>query len=68
MSPGQRAQVCEILDFLQSRLKKLIDSARTDDANQEVLMRLSEWQRLLDTQARLARMSRQVADPEWPGN
>lgn len=68
MSPGQRAQVCEILDFLQSRLKKLIDSARTDDANQEVSMRLSDWQRLLDTQARLARMSRQVADPEWPGN
>ena len=62
------AQVCEILDFLQSRLKKLIDSARTDDANQEVSMRLSDWQRLLDTQARLARMSRQVADPEWPGN
>lgn len=66
MSPGQRAQVCEILDFLQGRLTNLINSARTDDANQEVTMRFAEWQRLLETQTRLVVMSRQVADPEWP--
>ncbi len=66
MSPGQRAQVCEILDFLQSRLTAIIASGRTDDANQEVTMRFAEWQRLLDTQARLSNMSRHVADPEWP--
>lgn len=66
LSPGQRAQVCEILDYLQSRLKRLIDSAKTDDNNQEVLLKFAGWQGLLDTQAKLATMSRKVSDPEWP--
>ncbi|MBL6724641.1 MAG: FHA domain-containing protein [Rubripirellula sp.] len=67
MTPGQRAQVCEILDFLHDRLKKLIESARTDEPNHEVILQLADWQRLLDTQSRLATMGRRVADPEWPG-
>ena len=66
LSPGQKAQLCEILDYVQSRLHKLIESARTDEANQEVALKFPEWQRLLDTQARLSTMTRQIADPEWP--
>ncbi|TWU59142.1 FHA domain-containing protein FhaA [Rubripirellula tenax] len=66
LSPGQKAQLCEILDYLQSRLHKLIETARTDENNQEVVLKLSSWQRLLDTQSRLAGMTRQIADPEWP--
>jgi hypothetical protein len=66
LSPGQKAQLCEILDYLQSRLHRLIESARTDDNNQEVVLKLSAWQRMLDTQARLAAMTRQIADPDWP--
>ena len=66
LSAGQRAQLCEILEFLQNRMKKLIESAKTDEESQEVAMRFSDWQRLLDIQARLATMSRKVADPEWP--
>ncbi|MFK8114883.1 MAG: FHA domain-containing protein [Rubripirellula sp.] len=66
LSPGQKAQLCEILDYCQSRLHRLIEAARTDDANQEVVLKLSTWQRLLDTQARLAAMTRQIADPDWP--
>jgi predicted component of type VI protein secretion system len=66
LSPGQRAQVCEILDYLQSRLHRLIESARIDENNQEVKLKFSAWQRLLDSQARLAMMTRQIADPDWP--
>ena len=66
LSPGQKAQLCEILDYLQSRLHRLIESARMEENNQEVILKLSAWQRLLDTQARLSAMSRQIADPEWP--
>ena len=66
LSAGQRAQLCEILEFLQNRMKKLIESAKTDEESQEVAMRFSDWQQLLDTQARLATMSRKVSDPEWP--
>ncbi|QDT02932.1 FHA domain-containing protein FhaA [Rubripirellula lacrimiformis] len=68
LSPGQKAQLCEILDYLQSRLHRLIESARTDEANQEVALKLSAWQRMLDTQSRLAAMTRQIADPDWTGN
>ncbi len=66
LSPGQKAQLCEILDYLQMRLHKLIESSRTDEANQEVILKMSAWQRLLDTQMRLASMTRQIADPDWP--
>jgi predicted component of type VI protein secretion system len=66
LSPGQKAQLCEILDYLQARLHRLIESARTDENNQEVLLKMSAWQRLLDTQSRLATMTRQIADPDWP--
>jgi len=65
LSPGQKAQLCEILDYVQSRLHKLIESARTDESNQEVTLKLAAWQRLLDTQARLSSMTRQIADPDW---
>lgn len=66
LSPGQKAQVCEILDYLHARLTKLIESAKTDEANQEVVLKLGTWQRLLDTQAKLSKMTRQISDPEWP--
>jgi predicted component of type VI protein secretion system len=68
LSPGQKAQLCEILDYLQSRLHRLIESARSDDNNQEIILKLSAWQRMLDTQARLAAMTRHIADPDWPDN
>ncbi|KAA1260115.1 FHA domain-containing protein FhaA [Rubripirellula obstinata] len=66
LSPGQKAQLCEILDYLQSRIHRLIESARTDENNQEVMLKLSAWQRMLDTQSRIATMTRQIADPDWP--
>ena len=66
LTPGQKAQLCEILDYLQSRLNRLIESARIDENNQEVTLNMSAWQRMLDTQIRLATMTRQIADPDWP--
>lgn len=67
LSPGQKAQVCEILDFVQSRIHRLIETARIDEDEQEVVLTLANWQRLVDLQARLATMTRRVADPDWPG-
>ena len=65
LSPGQKAQVCEILDYLQSRLHRLIETARTEEGSNEVVLQLAAWQRLLDAQPRLAGMSREIADPDW---
>jgi len=66
LTPGQKAQLCEILDYLQSRLHKLIECAKTDEAQDEVVLKFSAWQRLLDAQSRLSAMARKIADPEWP--
>lgn len=66
LSPGQKAQLCEILDYLQHRLQRLIESARIDESNQEVALKMSAWQRMLDTQSRLAQMTHHIADPDWP--
>ena len=65
LSPGQKAQLCEILDHVQSRLHRLVESSRTDDANNEVILKANAWQRLLDLQGRLATMTRRIADPEF---
>ena len=66
LTPGQAAQMCEILEYLQSRLQTLIDSAEINEAAGTAKIPLASWQRLLDAQARLANLVRRVADPEWP--
>lgn len=63
LSPGQAAQMCEILEFVQSRLHRLIETAKVDDTNGNVTMGLGPWQQMLEVQSRLATMIRQVADP-----
>ncbi|QEG42843.1 FHA domain-containing protein [Roseimaritima ulvae] len=63
MSAGQAAQFCEILEYLQARLHKLIESADIDETTQKVNVNFSTWQRLLDLQARLATLVRSVANP-----
>ena len=68
LSPGQKAQLCEILDFLQHRLCKLVETAKIEESTQTVTLKLTSWQRLLDVQARLSEMHRKVADPDWDGD
>jgi predicted component of type VI protein secretion system len=63
LSPGQSAQLCEILEFLQSRIHRLIEGAKVDDANGQVTMGLARWQQLLEVQSRLGTLIRKVADP-----
>ena len=65
LSPGQKAQLCEILDFLQHRLGKLVDTAKIDESSQTATLKLTSWQRLLDVQMKLSKMHRTVADPDW---
>jgi len=66
LTPGQKAQLCEILDFLQNRLERLIETAETDESTEQVKLKQSAWQRLLDVQSRLATLNRSVTDPDWP--
>jgi len=63
LSPGQAAQMCEILEYVQSRMHRLIETAKVDDASGCVTLGLGNWQQLLEVQSRLATMIRKVADP-----
>ncbi len=63
MSPGQAAQLCEILEYLQSRLHKLIETAKIDESSGSVKLGIDAWQQVLDVQARLGLLVRQIADP-----
>lgn len=66
LTPGQKAQLCEILDYLQNRLERLIETAETNETTEQVLLKQSAWQRLLDVQSRLATLNRSITDPQWP--
>ncbi|MEM6366228.1 MAG: FHA domain-containing protein [Planctomycetota bacterium] len=66
LTPGQKAQLCEILEYLQSRLERLIDSAKVEDELEQVALSQVAWQRLLDVQSRLSTLNRRITDPQWP--
>lgn len=66
LTPGQKAQLCEILEYIQSRLERLIESAKVDDEMEQVMLRQAAWQRLLNVQSRLATLNRKITDPLWP--
>jgi pSer/pThr/pTyr-binding forkhead associated (FHA) protein len=63
LSPGQAAQLCELLDFLHVNIRTLIRSVGTTQNEQRVTLSVREWQRLLDLQERLAVYIRQIGEP-----
>ncbi|MEM9825743.1 MAG: FHA domain-containing protein [Planctomycetota bacterium] len=63
LTPGQRAQICELIDHLQNRIFRLIETSRTDENTKEVKLKFDAWQRLIATQAKLAEVSRNIAEP-----
>src|SRR5688500_18202520 len=54
LSPGQAAQLAELLEFLHIRIRNLIASVKMEDNAEKVTLDLRQWQNLLDLQARLA--------------
>lgn len=63
LSPGQAAQLCELLDFVHVSLRALIRSVGATPNEQRVTLNVREWQRLLDLQQRLAAYIRQIGEP-----
>lgn len=64
LSPGQAAQLSEILEFLHLRIRNLIQSADVDEKGGEVNLNVRHWQALLDMQSRLAEYLRQIGSPQ----
>ncbi|MFM2000837.1 MAG: hypothetical protein RI963_263 [Planctomycetota bacterium] len=67
LSPGQSAQLCEILEYIQSRLHRVIESGSVDDEQATVSMALTPWQQMIQLQSRLGMMIRKIANPSDQG-
>jgi pSer/pThr/pTyr-binding forkhead associated (FHA) protein len=63
MSPGQAAQLAEIMDFMHIRLRNLISSANVEAKLDRVTLELRHWQNLLDLQSRVAEYLRAIGEP-----
>ena len=63
LSPGQAAQVAELLQYLHLRLRGAIESVRPKDKGDRVTLEQREWQQILDLQARLASYLRAIGEP-----
>jgi pSer/pThr/pTyr-binding forkhead associated (FHA) protein len=63
LTPGQAAQLAELLEFLHLRLRNLIGSGQPDNKQNSVTIELRQWQALIDLQARVAEYLREVGEP-----
>lgn len=63
LSPGQAAQLVEVLEYLHLRLRNLANSVALEKDTNEVRLDLERWQAVLDLQMRLAEYLRAVSDP-----
>ena len=63
MSPGQAAQLCELLEYLHLRMRDLLNSVRIKPDADHVALEPRQWQNLIDLQARLALYLRAVGQP-----
>ena len=63
LTPGQAAQLAELLEFVHLRLRNFISSARTDNKSNKVVLEMRQWQAIVDLQSRLAEYLREVGEP-----
>ena len=68
LTPGQAAQLSELLEYLHIRIRRLLDSVKPEATAKEeqqdrVLLDLRQWQSLLELQSRLAGYLRKIGEP-----
>ncbi len=64
LSPGQAAQLSELLEYLHLRLRRLLQTVKADDKAERVTLETRRWQDLIELQSRLAEYLREVGEPE----
>jgi FHA domain len=63
LSPGQAAQLCELLEYLHLRIRDMLASVKIKADADQVTLDVRQWQNLIDVQARLASYLRAVGQP-----
>jgi hypothetical protein len=64
LTPGQAAELSELLQYLHLRLRNLIQSVEVVRRSDKVTIQERRWQDLLDIESRLARYLRSIGEPE----
>lgn len=64
LSPGQAAQLSELLQFFHLRLRGVIQSVKTKGKGDRISVDVRQWQNLVDLQDRLAGYLRSIGEPE----
>ena len=64
LSPGQAAQLSEMLQYFHLRMRGLVQSVKTKRKSEQVLLNLRQWQNLLDLHDRVAGYLRSVGEPD----
>ena len=64
LSPGQAAQISELLEYLHLRTRTLIQSVTFPESSTDIRLNFAQWQDLLDVQAQLAEYLRKIGEPE----
>lgn len=65
MSPGQAAQLSELLEYLHIRIRRLLGTVKPGEKSGGVMLDPHQWQNLVDLQARLAEYLRRIGDPDY---
>ena len=63
LSPGQAAELSELLEYFHLRIRDLVASVRPEANGDRVTLEQRQWQGLLDVQSRLADYLREIGDP-----
>jgi len=63
LSPGQAAQLCELLEYLHVRIRDLLNSVKIKADDDQVTLEARQWQSLVDLQSRLAGYLRAIGQP-----
>jgi hypothetical protein len=63
MSPGQAAQLCELLEYLHIRIRDMLNSVTIKADADRAVLEARHWQNLIDLQARLAAYLRGIGQP-----
>jgi len=64
LSPAQAAQLCELLEYFQLRLRGLVGTVQPQSGSQRVILEQRQWQNLLDLYEKLAGYLRAIGEPE----
>jgi pSer/pThr/pTyr-binding forkhead associated (FHA) protein len=63
LSPGQAAQLAELLQYIHIRLRGLIQSVKLNSKIDRVTLEQRQWQNVIDLQDRLAEYLRLIGEP-----